>query len=65
MLSRMVNSEYALQDQFLTRFFSKIDIVKDVPMHFGTFYMKDFVRVDSLENIGSNKVLAVFGRKDG
>jgi predicted nucleotidyltransferase component of viral defense system len=143
MLSRPVNNEYTLQDQFLTRFFSsslapafyltggtalarfyfhhresldldlftneqeqdfdsvnrtilsiladmdlrissqvatgtflqyivknvagvplKIDVVKDVPIHFGAFQMEHLVRLDSLENIGSNKVLAVFGRTD-
>lgn len=42
----------------------KVDIVKDIPVHFGEIKVKDKVRVDSLENIGSNKVLAVFGRTD-
>lgn len=42
----------------------KIDVVKDVPIHFGAFQMEHLVRLDSLENIGSNKVLAVFGRTD-
>lgn len=42
----------------------KIDIVKDVPVHFGNLLTKDGIRLDSLENIGSNKVLAVFGRTD-
>jgi predicted nucleotidyltransferase component of viral defense system len=42
----------------------KVDLVKDVPVHFGTLLVKNGVRVDSLENIGSNKVLAVFGRTD-
>ncbi len=42
----------------------KIDLVKDVPVHFGDLLTRDGVRLDSLENIGSNKVLAVFGRTD-
>lgn len=42
----------------------KIDLVKDVPVHFGEISIKDGVRLDSLQNIGSNKVLAVFGRTD-
>jgi len=42
----------------------KIDLVKDVPVHFGDPIFQKGVRVDSLENIGSNKVLAVFGRTD-
>lgn len=42
----------------------KVDLVKDVPVHFGALLFKNGVRVDSLENIGSNKVLAIFGRTD-
>lgn len=42
----------------------KVDLVKDVPVHFGDVVTKGGVRIDSLENIGSNKVLAVFGRTD-
>lgn len=42
----------------------KVDLVKDVPVHFGTLSERDGVRLDSLENIGSNKILAVFGRTD-
>jgi len=42
----------------------KVDLVKDIPIHFGELATKNGVRVDSLENIGSNKVLAVFGRTD-
>jgi Nucleotidyl transferase AbiEii toxin, Type IV TA system len=42
----------------------KVDLVKDVPVHFGDPTILAGVRVDSLENIGSNKVLAVFGRTD-
>lgn len=42
----------------------KVDLVKDIPIHFGHFNVNNGVRVDSLENIGSNKVLAVFGRTD-
>jgi predicted nucleotidyltransferase component of viral defense system len=42
----------------------KVDLVKDIPVHFGDLLTKNGVRIDSLENIGSNKVLAVFGRTD-
>lgn len=42
----------------------KIDFVKEIPVHFGEFKMVDKVRIDSLENIGSNKVLTIFGRRD-
>jgi predicted nucleotidyltransferase component of viral defense system len=42
----------------------KVDLVKDVPVHFGDLLTRNGVRIDSLENIGSNKVLAVFGRTD-
>lgn len=42
----------------------KVDLVKDVPVHFGDPIIKSGIRVDSLENIGSNKVLAIFGRTD-
>lgn len=42
----------------------KIDFVKEIPVHFGEFKMIGNTRVDSLENIGSNKVLTVFGRRD-
>ena len=42
----------------------KVDLVKDVPVHFGALVVNQGIRVDSLENIGSNKVLAVFGRTE-
>ena len=42
----------------------KVDLVKDIPVHFGSLIERDGIRLDSLENIGSNKVLAVFGRTD-
>ncbi len=42
----------------------KVDLVKDVPIHFGENRMVNGVCIDSLENIGSNKILAVFGRTD-
>jgi hypothetical protein len=42
----------------------KVDLVKDIPVHFGSLVSRDHVRLDNLENIGSNKVLAVFGRTD-
>lgn len=42
----------------------KIDFVKEIPVHFGEFKMFGKTRIDSLENIGSNKVLTIFGRRD-
>ena len=42
----------------------KVDIVKDIPVHFGEKSSEGPVRIDSLENIGSNKVLAIFGRSE-
>lgn len=42
----------------------KVDLVKDVPVHFGSLVERSGIRLDSLENIGSNKILAVFGRTD-
>lgn len=42
----------------------KLDFVKEIPVHFGEFKMEGKIRIDSIENIGSNKVLTVFGRLD-
>ena len=42
----------------------KVDIVRDIPVHFGDIVSREHVRLDALENIGSNKILAVFGRVD-
>ena len=41
-----------------------MDLVKDIPVHFGELKKEGEVLVDSLENIGSNKVLAIFGRTE-
>lgn len=61
-----VNTEDFLQYNFSTGkgLNLKIDVVKDIPVHFGKFLIKKGIRVDSLENIGSNKILAIFGRTD-
>ena len=40
----------------------RVDIVREQPKHFGDIAIVDGVRVDALENIGSNKVLTLFGR---
>lgn len=40
----------------------RIDVVKEQPKRFGEIIEIDGVRVDSLENIGSNKIAAIFGR---
>lgn len=42
----------------------KIDVVKDVPIHFGIIKKVENIRIDSLENIVVGKILAVFGRAD-
>ena len=63
---KQVNTDTFLQ--FITENQSgnklKIDFVKEIPVHFGEFKMEGKVRIDSLENIGSNKVLTIFGRRD-
>lgn len=40
----------------------RIDFVKEQPVHFGEIKNVDGIRVDSLENIGSNKVLTIYNR---
>lgn len=40
----------------------KIDIVQEQPKHFGEIVHIDNIPVDSLVNIATNKILAVFGR---
>lgn len=54
--------QYITENQKQNRL--KIDFVKEIPVHFGEFKMVGKTRIDSLENIGSNKVLTVFGRRD-
>lgn len=40
----------------------RIDFVHEIPIHFGKFLKARSVIVDSLENIASNKIGAIFGR---
>lgn len=40
----------------------RIDVVREQPKRFGDMVDVEGIRVDSLENIGSNKILTVFGR---
>lgn len=40
----------------------RIDFVREQPKRFGDVVDVEGIRVDSLENIGSNKILTVFGR---
>lgn len=42
----------------------KVDIVREVPIQFGKIKEKDGIRIDSLENIAVNKLLAIYGRLD-
>ena len=44
------------------KWIQRIDIVQEPPVHFGKIETIDGVKVDSLENIGSNKILAIYGR---
>lgn len=40
----------------------RIDIVREQPKRFGNVELVDGVRVDTVENIGSNKILTIFSR---
>lgn len=40
----------------------RIDIVQEQPVHFGKIETIEGIKVDSLKNIGSNKILAIYGR---
>lgn len=42
----------------------KTDFVKEIPVHFGKIKIKEKIRLDSLENIAVNKILAIFGRTE-
>lgn len=42
----------------------KIDLVKEQKVHFGKIKTFDKIRVDSVENIGSNKITAIFNRTE-
>lgn len=42
----------------------KIDVVADVPVHFGTLESLDAVPIDSLINIATNKIAALFSRTE-
>lgn len=42
----------------------KIDFVKEQPVHFGRIKKIQNIRLDSIENIGSNKMTAIFGRTE-
>jgi len=42
----------------------KVDVVRDIPIRFGEIKMENNVRLDTIKNIGSNKITAIFGRTD-
>lgn len=42
----------------------KVDIVKEVPIHFGEVIKTGDIFIDSLENIAAGKLLALFSRAD-
>lgn len=44
------------------KWMQKIDIIQEQPKHFGKIQTIDKIRIDSLINIATNKVLTVFGR---
>lgn len=44
------------------KWIQRLDFVHEQPRHFGDIATIEKVRVDSLENIGSNKITAIFGR---
>lgn len=54
------------QEMYLTHpqagWTQRIDIVHEIPRHFGEIQTIDTIHIDSLENIGSNKVLTLLGR---
>jgi len=54
--------QYIVADQMGTPL--KVDMVKNMPVHFGDPVLFANVWVDSMENIGFNKILAVFGRTE-
>ena len=41
-----------------------MDVVRDIPIHIGNLKTNGIVKIDSLENIGSNKVTAIYGRTE-
>lgn len=63
---QQVTTEAFLQFIFLApdKTTLKTDFVKDISVRFGEIETKGKIRLDSLENIAVNKVLAVFGRTD-
>ena len=72
-ISKQVKGVYRIKtdsDTLLTGFVEigksslKVDVVQDIPVHFGEFQVDESIRVDSLENIGSNKITAIYGRSD-
>lgn len=46
------------------KWIQRMDFVRDIPIHFGKLNKIGSIRIDSLENIASNKVCAIFGRQE-
>lgn len=72
-IAKSEGGEFALQTEaptIVTGFIKtpdvslKVDLVQDVPIHVGDFNVVDAIRIDALENIGSNKITASYGRLD-
>lgn len=65
-----LNIEHRISSPTLSQFFLKtkqgeilkLDFVREVPIQFGKIKKKGGIRIDSLENIAVNKVLAIYGR---
>jgi len=43
----------------------KVDIIREIPVHFGEVKNFDGIMVDSLENIAVGKLLSIYGRFEG
>jgi predicted nucleotidyltransferase component of viral defense system len=43
----------------------KVDVIREIPVHFGEIQDFDGIKSDSLENIAVSKLLSIYGRFDG
>lgn len=60
-VSSLTYNEVYLENQS-DNWIQRLDFVREQPKRFGEVANIDGIKVDSLENIGSNKVLTIFGR---
>lgn len=70
-IAQTVGGEYSVKtdaDTLLTGIIKvgeeslKVDLVQDIPVHIGILQTAAAIRIDALENIGSNKITAIYGR---